>query len=221
MNKTISLIALCLGSAAVGGFIAVRLIGHPQPLPVAPTPSAAIGATSVTAPTPVSPVAVSQPGRIVQPMAAAAPVSTPVETRDDYDFDSLAGPSRKLAHRFDSESRDPDWASRAIDTVSHELESQPVFSMLSSVDVDCKVTLCRIEATLPLEVLQAMGPNANFSWGGIVAKLVQSPLGTRILTTSRMRRAWTTVWGRRTSSLIYIGGLRVRPAARAPHHELA
>jgi hypothetical protein len=175
MNKTLRLIALCLGSAAVGGFIALRLGGHPQLLPDAPTPSAAIGATSVTALAPVSPAAVRQSDRIAQPMVAVPPVSTPKEARDDYDFDSLAGPSRNLAHRFDSEGRDPGWASRAIDTVSHELEGQPVFSKLSSVDVDCKVTLCRIEATLPLEALQAMGPNANFSWGGIVSNLVQSP----------------------------------------------
>jgi hypothetical protein len=175
MNKTLSLIALCLGSAAIGGFIAVRLAGHAQSLPVAPTPSVASNATPVVAPHSASPVSVSQPDRAAQPMAAAPPVSTPVETWDDYDFNSLAGPSLNLAHRFESESRDPGWASRAIDTVSHELESQPVYSKLSSVDVDCKVTLCRIEATLSLEALQAMGPNANFSWGGIMANLAQSP----------------------------------------------
>ena len=175
MNKTLRLITLCLGSAAVGGFIAVRFVGHSQPLPVVPTPSVATSATPVATPAPAIPVAMNQPDHIAQPMVAAPPVSTPVEVRDDYDFDALAGPSRNLAHRFESEGRDPGWASRAIDTVSHELESQPVFSKLSSVDVDCKVTLCRIEATLPLVALQAMGTNANFSWGGIVSNLVQSP----------------------------------------------
>ena len=175
MNKTFRLIVLCLGSAVIGGFIAVRLVHHSQSLQVTPAPSAAASATPAVAPAPVAPIAMSQPDRVAPPVVEAPPVSAAVETRDDYDFNTLAGPSRNLAHRFESEGRDPGWSPQAIDTISHELEGQPVYSKLSSIDIDCKVTLCRIEATLPLEVLQAMGPNANFSWGGIVANLAQSP----------------------------------------------
>ena len=177
MNKTLRLVTLCLSSAAIGGFIAVRLTEHAQSSPFVSTPSIATSAKSVAAPAPIDSVAVNPPDRTAQsaamtPANSKSPLSGPVEVGDDYDFQSLAGPSQGLAHRFDSERPDPGWAPRAIDDVNHELEGQPVYSQLSSVEVDCKATLCRIQATLPLETLQAMGPNANFSWGGIVANLM-------------------------------------------------
>jgi hypothetical protein len=100
-----------------------------------------------------------------------------VETRGEYDFDSLAGQVGNLgtlAHRFDSEPRDPGWASRAIDTVSYELQSQPVYSQLTGVDVDCRDTLCRIEATIPIEALQATQNNGT-GWVQVTSKLMTVP----------------------------------------------
>ena len=174
MNKPLTFVALCLGSAVVGGFIAVRVLGHPSTLQAASAPSGAISAPPVVALPPVSPVGVGQTDRSAHTLAGAPPAPTPVESRDDYDFESLAGPSQKLAHRFDSERRDPGWAPRAMDTVSHELEGQPLFSQLTTVDVDCKATLCRIDGTLSIEALVAAQSNGA-TWGDVISKLFNAP----------------------------------------------
>lgn len=170
MNKSLGLITLCLGSAAVGGFIAVRLLAHPNAPAVATSLSSPTGATTVSTPRDIT----GKPDHPTLAAGAAPQVPTLMETRDDYDFESLAGPSQELARRFNDERPDPAWFPGAIDTVRHELEGQSVYAQLSSIDVDCKRTLCRIQATLPFEALQAMGPKANFSWGTIVGDLLSA-----------------------------------------------
>jgi hypothetical protein len=105
-----------------------------------------------------------------------SPIPADSVQHGDYDFTSLAGPNQGLARQFASEQTDAAWSPGAVDIVRHELESQPVFSQLGSVDIDCKETLCRIQATLPMEVLRAMGPNQNFSWGATVNNLMHASL---------------------------------------------
>ena len=187
MNKTLRLIALCSGSAVLGGFIALRIADHPPAVAVAatqlPPVKVAVPADASTRP------AAMGPRNITAQSAASAPLAlAPAELRDDYDFDSLAGPSQGLANRFDGERTDPDWAPRAINAVNHELEGQAVYPKLSSIEVDCRATLCRIQATLSFSELQTMmGPNGNFSWGAIVSNFVQTaPLNAEFDNTSDM-----------------------------------
>ena len=96
MNKSLGLITLCLGSAAVGGFIAVRLLAHPNAPAVATSLSSPTGATTVSTPRDIT----GKPDHPTLAAGAAPQVPTLMETRDDYDFESLAGPSQELARRL-------------------------------------------------------------------------------------------------------------------------
>ena len=176
MNKPVQVVLLCLLSTAVGVFVTLRMVGHSQSNRAAPPPPAPTSAASVSLAARPSRAEESQSKRTAEAIARTPPAATPMEDQGDYDFESLGGaPGQAFAKRFESERRDPNWAPGAMDAVRVELDGQSVSSQLSSLDIDCKVTLCRVQASLPLETLQAMGPNANFSWGGIMSKLLGTP----------------------------------------------
>ena len=174
MNKTLSVVALCLGSAAIGGFIAVRLVEHPQAVQVAPKPTSPISATPVLVPAKISSVAGGPSEQTDNALAAIPSTQKPMKAQDDYDFDSVAGSNENLEKRFDSERRDPGWAPHAIDTASYELEGLPVYRQLTSVNVDCRATLCRIEGTMSLEALQATQTSGT-GWAEAMSGLMTAP----------------------------------------------
>ena len=170
MNKTLSLTALCLGAAALGGFIAVRWFGQPQPVHDEPKPLASISAAPLVSPVKVSPAAGGSSDRLDNGLTAIPSAQTLVKVPDDYDFESLSSSKENLEHRFDSEHRDPGWAPYAVDTVSHEVEGLPIYRQLNGVDVDCRTTLCRIESTVPIEVLQTT-QNNHTGWAEAMSGL--------------------------------------------------
>ena len=174
MNKTLGLVVLCLGASAVGGFIALRFVAKPQPVQSVPNPTGPLSATHMASHGVARSVAGVPPVQAADGLAATAQVQATVSPEDTYDFESLSGSKDKLEGRFASESRDPGWAPNATDTVTYELQALPVYAKLTSVDIDCRATLCRIEGTVPIATLEAT-QNNHTGWVEAMSNLASAP----------------------------------------------
>ena len=174
MNKTLGLVALCLGAAAVGGFVALRFVGQQRSFRDAPTPTSSLSTTPVISPGKASPVAGGPVDLAANSLVATPSAQASVGAQDTYNFESLSGSKDKLEAHFASEGRDSNWAPNATDTVNYELQALPVYSKLTSVDIDCRATLCRIESTMPIEMLEAT-QNNHTGWVEAMSNLASVP----------------------------------------------
>lgn len=175
MKKSVRVAVLCLGSAAMGVLVTLR-VPHDRPPSQSPSPPPAAVSEGVKAePIRVTKLSGGDPAGPPKQTLTSLAGKPALKARSDYDFMALAGPSNAIADRFSDEGRDADWAAGAQEAVVHALDSQSVRAQLSGVEVDCKVTLCRIQATMSLDTLRAMGPNISFSWGRVVGDLMGTP----------------------------------------------
>lgn len=208
------LIALLCGLAAAVALLALREDGEPrvaQPAPLAPTPASAaesaVNPQPQPQPPPQLPTPVARPSgaasaastvaaAVVKPApSAASPVHSPFALSSDHQAlindTVLAAADHELLER---EPRDDAWATESERLIRQELARHRGARDFDIIAVDCRETLCAIQAF-------SYGENGHRAWVGAVDELYKETLANVF---DSVNTAFPTQDGRRSPVVTFL-----------------
>jgi len=169
-RHVIGIIVVAVVSATIGArFFGFTSVVSPAANPQIASPTQPRSPTAQSVTEGAMRVPVPPGARTIQPPAADIDETTANDTQ--YDFRELGDPGRPIMKRFTHEQVDPQWAPNAENKIRALIDAQPNISDFSSVDIECRDTLCRIAASIPLAIVEQQGPSF-VQWDPMVSQMM-------------------------------------------------